>query len=89
MQVCGDIIGPRLWEFFQSPLVGHQAQLPIFFGGIGLFSMEDYAPSIFLGSWALVALYLCYKFHIFNIFILEEHVFQVEGAHTWFIHVYV
>jgi hypothetical protein len=28
--------------------------------------MEDYAPSIFLVSWALVVLYLCFRFHIFN-----------------------
>ncbi len=82
MQVCGDIMGPRLWEFFQGPLARHQAQLPISFSDIGLLSMEDYAPSIFLGSWVLVVLYLCYRFHIFNIFVLEEYVFQVEGAHT-------
>jgi len=36
MQVCGDIMGPKSWEFFQGLLVMHQAQLPIFFGGIGL-----------------------------------------------------
>jgi hypothetical protein len=33
--------------------------------------MEDYAPSAFLRSWALVASYLCYKFHIFDRLVLE------------------
>jgi hypothetical protein len=42
--------------------------------------MEDYAPSIFLGNWALVALYLCSGFCIFDIPILEEYVYQVEGG---------
>jgi hypothetical protein len=36
--------------------------------------MENYAPSIFLGNWALVASYLCSRFHIFNRSILEEYV---------------
>jgi len=44
--------------------------------------MEDYAPSVFLGSCALVASYLCSKFHIFNRLILEEYVFQVERGPT-------
>jgi hypothetical protein len=39
------------------------------------FSMEDYAPFAFLRSWAMVALYLCSKFHIFDKFILEKYVF--------------
>jgi hypothetical protein len=42
------------------------------FSGIGLLSMEDCAPSVFLGSWALVALYLSSKFHIFDKPVLEE-----------------
>jgi hypothetical protein len=36
--------------------------------------MEDYAPSIFLGCWALVALYLCFRFCIFDRPVLEEYV---------------
>jgi hypothetical protein len=36
--------------------------------------MEDYAPSAFLGGWALVALYLCSRFRIFDRPILEEYV---------------
>jgi len=44
--------------------------------------MEDCAPSIFLGNWALMVPYLCFKFHIFNRPILEEYVSQVErGPH--------
>jgi hypothetical protein len=41
--------------------------------------MEDCAPSVFIGNWALVASYLCSRFHIFNRPILKEYVFQVEG----------
>jgi hypothetical protein len=64
---------PRLWESFQGPLAKHQTQLLISFNGIGLFSMEDCAPSIFLRSWVLVVLYLCSRFRIFYRFILKEY----------------
>jgi hypothetical protein len=80
MYVCGDIMGPRLWEIFQGLLARHHAQLLISFGGLGFFSMEDCAPFVFLGSWILVAPYLCFKFHIFNRLVLEEYVSQVEGG---------
>ncbi len=50
------------------------------FGGINFFSMEDCAPSIFLGSWAMLDPYLCFKFHIFDRPVLEEYVSQVEGG---------
>jgi hypothetical protein len=75
MHVCGDIMGPRLWESFQGPLVKHQAQLSISFGGIGFFFMEDCAPFVFSGTEALVVPYLCSRFSIFDIFVLEEYVF--------------
>jgi hypothetical protein len=56
-----------LWESIKSLLAGRHAQLPIFFGGIGLLFMEDCASSIvLLRSWVLVALYLCFKFCIFD-----------------------
>jgi hypothetical protein len=42
--------------------------------------MEYCAPSAFLGSWALVVMYLCSRFRIFNRPILEEYVFYVEGG---------
>ncbi len=42
--------------------------------------MEDCAPSTFLGSWVLVALYLCSKFRILDKLVLEVYVFQVEGG---------
>jgi hypothetical protein len=51
--------------------------------------MEDCAPFTFIRSWALVALYLCFRFHIFDKTILEEYVYQVEGAHICFSHVYI
>ncbi len=80
MQVCGDIMGLGSWESFQGPLARRHARLPISFGGISLFSMEDCAPSAFLRNWALVVSYLCSKFRIFDRPILEEYVFQVEGG---------
>ncbi len=42
--------------------------------------MEDYVPFALLGSWALVAPYLCFKFRIFDKPILEKYVSQVEGG---------
>ncbi len=75
VQVCEDIMGLRFRESFQGPLVKRQTWLPIYFGGISLFSMEDCAPSIFLGSWAFVASYLCFRFCIFDKLVLEEYVF--------------
>ncbi len=80
MQVCGDIMGLGLWESFQGPLMRCQVWLLIFFNGIGLLSIEDCAPCVFLGNWALVAPYLCFKFYIFDRLVLEEYVFQVKGG---------
>jgi len=80
MQICGDITGPRSWESFQGPLARHQAQLLISFGGIGCIFMEDCVPFIFLGSWVLMALYLCFNFCIFYKPILEKYVSHVEGG---------
>jgi hypothetical protein len=45
-----------------------QAQLPIYFDGINFLFMEDCAPFAFLMNWALVALYSCFRFCIFNKF---------------------
>ncbi len=42
--------------------------------------MEDCAPSIFLKNWALVPLYLCSRFCIFDRPDLEKYVYQVEGS---------
>ncbi len=81
LQVCGIIMGLGSWESIQSPLVGRQAQLSIFFGGISLLSMENYVSFvILLRSQALVALYLCFKFCIFDRLVQEEYVFQVEES---------
>ncbi len=65
---------------YSRPLDGTSSPTPIFFGGISLLSMEDYALSTFLGSWALVVLYLCSMFRIFDRPILKEYIFQVEGG---------
>jgi len=50
MQICGDIMGLRSSEFIKGPLMGCQAQLLIFFYGIGFLSMRDCVASTFLGS---------------------------------------
>jgi hypothetical protein len=70
----------RIMGVLSRPLTRHQVWLLISFGGIGLLSMEDCAPSTFLGNWALVVPYLCSKFRIFNKSILEEYVSQDEGG---------
>jgi hypothetical protein len=36
-----------------------------------------------------MALYLCFKFHIFNRFILKEYVFQIDEGLIFFNHVFV
>ncbi len=60
--------------------VRHQAWLLIFFGDIGLLFMKVCASIAFLRRWALMALYLCFRFCIFNRPSLENDVSQVEGA---------
>ncbi len=70
-------MGPGSWESFQGPLARCQGRLLISFGGIIFFSMEDYAPFAFLGTWVLVALYLCFRFRILDKIVLNEYVFKV------------
>jgi hypothetical protein len=84
MHICVNIMGPGSWESFQGPLAKCQVRLPISFGGMGLLSMEDCAPYVFLRSWVLMVPYLCSRFHIFNRPILKEYVSQVEnGPHLF------
>jgi len=40
--------------------------------------MDNCAPFVF--SWALVIFYLCFKFCIFNILVLEEYFFKLRGS---------
>jgi hypothetical protein len=68
----------------QGPLAKCRVRLLISFSIIGLLSMEDCAPFVFLKSWVLVAPYLCLRFHIFDKPILDEYVSQVEkGPHLF------
>jgi len=76
--MCGHY-GSMIVGVFSRPF-NEALGLTISFGGIDFFSMEDCAPSIFLGSWAMLDPYLCFKFHIINRPILEEYVSQVEGG---------
>jgi len=89
MHVCGDVMGPRLWESSQRPVARHHVWPSISFGGINNFSMEECTPFSFLRSWALMVPYLCSRFHILNRFILEECVSRVEGGPPYFSHAYV
>jgi hypothetical protein len=55
-------------------------------GGINLLSMEDYAPSTFLGSWVLVVSYLCYGF-VFLINLFWKIMFlKLKRVYTYFNH---
>ncbi len=65
-----DIMGPRSWDI-QGHVTRHQARLLISFGGIGLLSMENCAPSAIIGSQMLVVPYLCFRFRIFDKPVLE------------------
>ncbi len=73
-------MGLGSWESFQDPLTRYQVRLQISFSGISLFSMEDYAPFVFLGSWVLVVPNLCFGFCIFDKPVSKEYVSQVEGG---------
>jgi len=71
--------GSRIVESFQGLLVRCQAQLSISFGGIGFLFMEDYAPSIFLGSSILAILYLCSRLSGRRAHICFNHVYVQHG----------
>jgi len=71
--------GSRIVESFQGLLVRCQAQLSISFGGIGFLFMEDYAPSIFLGSSILATLYLCSRLSGRRAHICFNHVYVQHG----------
>jgi hypothetical protein len=42
--------------------------------------VKDCAPSTFLKSMTIMALYVCFMFCIFNRLVLEEYVFQIKGG---------
>jgi hypothetical protein len=88
-QICGDIMGPGSWESIQRPLTTHQTRLPISFGGICLLFMEDCAPFAFLGSWALVAPYLCPSFVSLIDPFWRSMFIRLRGAHTSFCHAFL
>ncbi len=49
------------------------------FGNISqLLSMEGCAPFVFLGSWALVAPYLCFRFCIFDRPMYQQKILVVK-----------
>jgi hypothetical protein len=66
-------MGLASWESIQGPLVGCEAQLPISFGGKGLFIYGGLCPIYFYRELGLVVSYLCSRFRIFNKFVLEEY----------------
>ncbi len=45
--------------------------------------MDNCAPFVFLGSWASVIFYSCFKFCIFNILVLEEYFFKLRAPHLF------
>ncbi len=61
----------------------------IYFGDVGFLFMEDCAPFAFLVSWALVALYLCFRFYIFDRFWKSMFLGLVGGGPTYSSHVYM
>jgi hypothetical protein len=67
--------GFRIMGVFLGPFSEALDSTTNIFWWCKFFSMENCAPSTFLRNWALVALYLCFRFHIFDRLILEEYVF--------------
>jgi hypothetical protein len=80
MQVCGDIMGLRSWESIWGPLAKHHAQLMISFGGTCFLIYGGLCPIFFSKELGLMVPYLCSRFCIFDIHVLEEYVLQVEGG---------
>ncbi len=87
-----------MWEHYGSRIMGIFLRLfnetsglttDIFWWYISILSVEDYAPFVFIRSWALVVPYLCFRFPIFDRLVLGEYVSQVEGVHTCFNLAYV
>jgi hypothetical protein len=72
--------GSKIIGIFSKPLSKVSSSTTDILWGIGLLAMEDCAPFIFLKSWALVVLNLCFRFRIFYKLILKAYVFHVEGG---------
>jgi hypothetical protein len=75
--------GSNIMGVFLGPLSEVLGSITVILWWYRFLSMEDCAPSTFLGSWALVALYLCFKFRIFYRTFLEEYVSHVKGGPTF------
>ncbi len=54
-----------------------------------LFFNRGLCPPTFLGSWAMVASYLCSRFRIFDRIVLKEYDFKIEGGPHLFNHGYM
>ncbi len=77
--MCGHY-GSRIMGIFSGSLNEASGSIIDILWWYRAFFMEDCAPSTFIGNWALVAPYLCVRFHIFDRPILEEYVLQIEGG---------
>jgi hypothetical protein len=78
-----------MWGHYGSKIMGVfsrpfskvlDSTINIFWWYKPFFSIKDYAPFVFMGSWVLVAPYLCFRFCIFDRPVLEEYISQVEGG---------
>ncbi len=86
-----------MWGHYESKIVGEFSRPFSEALGLTIDILWWYTPYFYgrvcpiysIGSWALVASYLCFRFRIFDRLVLEEYVFHVEGVCTCFNHVYV
>jgi hypothetical protein len=71
--VFGCLLGPRSFDNPKGPSTHKQVSFPIIFGGVRLISTSTIAPTIYLGSWALITLVIAIKFMV------DQHPFLLEA----------
>ncbi len=72
MRVFERLLGPSSLECLEALLDCSHAVFPISSGGVRLISLEVITLAIYLGSWALIALVIAFKFLLdFRLFLLE------------------
>jgi hypothetical protein len=75
-KIVGHLLGPRSFDSLKWPLARKQTSFSITFGGIELISTSIFAPTAYLGSWALVTSIITVRF------IIDQRPFLLEAL-TW------
>jgi len=75
-KIVGHLLGPRSFDGLEGPLARKQASFSITFGGVELISTSIFAPTAYLGNWALVTSIITARF------IIDQRPFLLEAL-TW------